>query len=77
MSIQYTGGLEEEEPIEGVGIVLPQDNDVASLASSVEQLEQMDPRNTASADAIMEVGEHSEYVLFGMSICYSSMLLAL
>ncbi|KZP17387.1 hypothetical protein FIBSPDRAFT_894311 [Athelia psychrophila] len=62
--VLYTGGLEEEEPIEGVGIVLPQDNDVASLASSVEQLEQMDPRNTASADAIMEVGEHSEYVLF-------------
>ncbi|KZP21342.1 hypothetical protein FIBSPDRAFT_891262 [Athelia psychrophila] len=48
---------ELEEGVENA----PQDSNVASLVSSVEQLEHMDTENTVSADVIMNLGKHSEY----------------
>ncbi|KZP21340.1 hypothetical protein FIBSPDRAFT_931749, partial [Athelia psychrophila] len=44
--------------------LLPQNSDAASLVSSAEQMKKMDTGNTASADAIMDLGEHSESTVF-------------
>ncbi|KZP16645.1 hypothetical protein FIBSPDRAFT_894918 [Athelia psychrophila] len=69
---QQMGGL-EEGPTEGVeNTFAPPSINVAPLASSVEQLEQMDTGNTASADAMM--GEHSESALFVCCWSYDKML---
>ncbi|KZP21298.1 hypothetical protein FIBSPDRAFT_931724 [Athelia psychrophila] len=55
----------EEGPTEGVEhALLPQDSNVPSLAPSDDHLKQMVTENTASTDAIMDLGEHSESVLF-------------
>lgn len=59
---------ELEGPTEGAeNTLVPQNIDVAPLVPSVEQLEQMDTGNTVSADVMMDLGEHSESALFGMS----------
>ncbi|KZP01965.1 hypothetical protein FIBSPDRAFT_970750, partial [Athelia psychrophila] len=55
----------EERLNEGPEVgLLPQDSNVASLVSSVEQMEQMDTGNAAPADAIIDLDEQSESTLF-------------
>ncbi|KZP01912.1 hypothetical protein FIBSPDRAFT_970853 [Athelia psychrophila] len=55
----------EERLNEGPEVgLLPQDSNVASLVSSVEQMEQMDTGNAAPADAIIDLDEQSESTPF-------------
>ncbi|KZP14022.1 hypothetical protein FIBSPDRAFT_896969 [Athelia psychrophila] len=65
----------EERLNEGPEVgLLPQDSNVASLVSSVEQMEQMDTGNAAPADAIIDLDEQSESTLFGCHCSYNKLL---
>lgn len=55
----------EATPEEDGNVLIPQDSEVASLVSSVKQVEEMDTGNMASADTIVDVGERSEYGRIG------------
>lgn len=76
--MQPTGAF-EETIAEGIEMApSPQDSNVGSLVSPLEQSAQTGAENLASADTIIDSDNLSDFILFGTSIhFYSSALLCL